>query len=41
MATVPVGSQTAVIDLAGKQSSFYKVAIEMPDNWLNRWVVVQ
>ena len=39
MATVPLAGQQAEIDLTGKQSSFYKVAIETPDNWLNRWVV--
>jgi hypothetical protein len=39
LATVPVASQEAVIDLKGKASSFYKVVIETPHNMLNRWIV--
>src|SRR5690606_81768 len=39
-ATVPVGKEEAVID-AGGASGFYKVVIETPDNFLNRWIVVK
>lgn len=39
MATVPVTSQEAVIDLPGKAASFYKIVIETPGNFLNRWIV--
>lgn len=39
VATVPVSSQEAVVDLGGYPSSFYKIAIEMPHNTLNRWMV--
>lgn len=38
-ATVPVGKEEALID-AG-DSGFYKVVIETPDNFLNRWIVVK
>jgi predicted AlkP superfamily pyrophosphatase or phosphodiesterase len=38
MATVPVAQQSAVIDVAGKPSSFYKIVIETPDNLLNTWI---
>jgi predicted AlkP superfamily pyrophosphatase or phosphodiesterase len=41
MATVPVAKQEAVIDVSNKSDSFYKVFIEMPDNYLNRWVIVK
>jgi len=37
--TVPVSRQEAVIELGEHPSSFYKIAIEMPHNSLNRWVV--
>jgi predicted AlkP superfamily pyrophosphatase or phosphodiesterase len=41
MATVPVDKQEAVIDVSGKAAAFYKVVIEAPENFLNRWVVVK
>ncbi|HTI93184.1 MAG TPA: alkaline phosphatase family protein [Puia sp.] len=41
MATVPVDKQEAVIDVSGKPGAFYKIVIETPDNFLNRWVVVK
>jgi predicted AlkP superfamily pyrophosphatase or phosphodiesterase len=41
MATVPVAKQEAVIDVSGKPAAFYKIVIETPDNFLNRWVVVR
>lgn len=40
MATVPVAQQQAVIDVSGKESGFYKIVIETPDNYLNRWIVI-
>lgn len=39
LATVPVASQEAVIDVAATEASFYKIVIEMPRNMLNRWIV--
>lgn len=39
-ATVPVGKEEALID-AGGASGFYKIVIETPDNFLNRWIVVK
>ncbi len=41
MATVPVKTQHAVVDVAGFPSSFYKIVIETPTNFLNRWVIVK
>jgi hypothetical protein len=38
--TVPLGKEGAVID-AGGASGFYKIVIETPDNFLNRWIVVK
>ncbi|HJW17369.1 MAG TPA: alkaline phosphatase family protein [Flavisolibacter sp.] len=40
MTTVPVGTQSAVIDIRKYPSGFYKIVIEMPNNMLNRWIVV-
>lgn len=37
---VPLGKGEAIID-AGKPSAFYKIVIETPDNFLNRWIVVK
>ena len=39
MATVPISSETAVIPITGEHSSFYKVVIETPANFLNRWII--
>lgn len=41
MATVPVTNQHAVVDVASFPSSFYKIVIETPTNFLNRWVIVK
>lgn len=41
MATVPVRNQHAVVDVASFPSSFYKIVIETPTNFLNRWVIVK
>jgi len=38
VATVPVARQTAVIDVVDKSSSFYKIVIETPNNFLNTWI---
>ncbi len=38
---VPVASVMATIDVSKMPSKFYKVAIEMPYNFLNRWVIVK
>lgn len=40
-ATVPVGKEEAIIDVADNASKFYKIVIETPDNFLNRWIVVK
>ena len=40
MATVPVSAQKAIIDVKKYPSGFYKIVIEMPNNMLNRWIVV-
>ncbi len=37
--TVPVANGKATIDLKNVVSDFYKVVIELPHNFLNRWVV--
>lgn len=39
-ATVPIGKEEALIDTDGS-STFYKIVIETPDNFLNRWIVVK
>lgn len=36
--TVPVAKGKAQVDVKGMPSDFYKVVIEMPYNFLNRWV---
>lgn len=39
-ATVPVSKGEAIIDTEGA-SKFYKIVIETPDNFLNRWILVK
>jgi hypothetical protein len=39
MATVPLDKESVVIDVKDRSSSFYKVVVETPVNFLNRWVV--
>jgi predicted AlkP superfamily pyrophosphatase or phosphodiesterase len=39
VATVPVAKGGVKINLKGMPSPFYKVVIEMPFNYLNRWVM--
>ncbi|WP_315821476.1 alkaline phosphatase family protein [Paraflavitalea speifideaquila] len=39
-ATVPVSKGEAIIDTDGT-GKFYKIVIETPDNFLNRWIVVK
>lgn len=41
MTTIPLQEQHAVIDVEDKRSSFYKIVIETPHNFLNRWVIVK
>jgi hypothetical protein len=41
VATVPLAKENATIDLKGEPSPFYKVVIETPVNFLNRWVITQ
>ncbi len=41
MATVPVQEQNAVINVGDVKSSFYKIVIETPTNFLNRWVIIK
>lgn len=38
VASAPLSSQTAVIDVSKTPSEFYKIVIEAPDNMLNRWI---
>ena len=38
---VDVSKQRFVIDLGRETSSFYKVVLQSPDNWMNRWVIVK
>lgn len=39
--TVPLKNQQAEIDMGTQNSGFYKVVIETPGNFLNRWVIVK
>ncbi len=39
--TIPVSKQKAAIDVSQRPSDFYKIVIEMPNNMLNRWVVMK
>ncbi|OQP56796.1 nucleotide pyrophosphatase [Niastella vici] len=41
MTTVPLQAQHAVINVEDRRSSFYKIVIETPNNFLNRWVLVK
>jgi hypothetical protein len=38
---VPVAKASAKIDVKETPSDFYKIVIEMPHNFLNRWVIVK
>lgn len=38
-AEVPVADGKAKIDVSKKPSNFYKIVIEMPHNYLNRWII--
>lgn len=40
MATAPLSSESAVIDVSNTPSEFYKIVIEAPNNMLNRWIVI-
>jgi len=39
--TVPVANGKAIIDVKSLPSDFYKVVIELPYNFLNRWILVK
>lgn len=39
LATVPMSKEAATVDISKYPSSFYKVVIETPHNFLNRWVI--
>jgi predicted AlkP superfamily pyrophosphatase or phosphodiesterase len=38
---VPVANERAKINVRQKPSEFYKIVIEMPYNFLNRWIIVK
>jgi hypothetical protein len=38
---VPVANGQATIDVSQTPSDFYKIVIETPHNFLNRWVIVK
>jgi hypothetical protein len=40
MKEVPVATGSTTIDVKGTASEFYKVVIDMPYNYLNRWVIL-
>lgn len=39
--TVPLAKEETVIDLNGPASGIYKIIIETPHNYLNRWIVIK
>ena len=41
MAEIPVGNGSVKIDVRKIPSDFYKIVIEMPYNFLNRWIIVK
>ncbi len=41
MTEVPVANGSAKIDVKNIPSGFYKIVIEMPYNFLNRWIIVK
>jgi hypothetical protein len=41
IAEVPVAAGKAIIDIKQTPSAFYKIVIEMPYNFLNRWVTIK
>lgn len=40
MITVPLNKEKAVIDVRKIPSNFYKIGIETPANYLNRWIII-
>lgn len=40
-ATVPVSKEQAIVEVGGDASKFYKIVIETPGNYLNRWIIVK
>jgi hypothetical protein len=41
MANVPVADRKATIDVKQMPSDFYKIVVEAPYNFLNRWIIVK
>ncbi len=39
VATVPLSKQEAIINV--NKASFYKIVIETPGNFLNRWIILE
>lgn len=39
LATVPLTSETATLDVSKMPSAFYKIVIDAPNNMLNRWIM--
>lgn len=40
-ATVPIAKEQAIIDIDGNAAAFYKIVLEMPGNFLNRWLLTK
>ncbi|HMR91409.1 MAG TPA: alkaline phosphatase family protein [Chitinophagaceae bacterium] len=40
-ATVPVAQEKAIVDINEIPSSFYKIVIETPGNFLNYWIIIK
>jgi hypothetical protein len=41
VAEVPVAAGKAIVDIKQTPSAFYKIIIEMPYNFLNRWIMIK
>jgi predicted AlkP superfamily pyrophosphatase or phosphodiesterase len=41
VAEVPVAAGKAIVDIKKTPSAFYKIIIEMPYNFLNRWIMIK
>ncbi len=39
--TVPIAKEQAIIDIDGNALPFYKIVLEMPGNFLNRWILMK
>jgi hypothetical protein len=38
---IPVSQQKVIIDVSKQPSDFYKIVVEAPHNFLNRWIVLK